>query len=73
LDLEVEEGVQIWVDGVPTPLAGSSIRLDLPQGMPELVFAIDCDSGPEQLRVRVQPAGSQPAVLRLPLRLTPSP
>jgi hypothetical protein len=62
-------GVQLWVNGKPTPLAGPQIDLELPLGDVEIVLALDRETRGDGIRLQVRGGATNPAVYKLPLSL----
>lgn len=69
LVLSEDAGVQLWVNGKPTPVAQKQVALELPAGDCEIVIALDRDVRSDGIRLQVQGGATNPAVFQLPLSL----
>ena len=67
--LSEEAGVQLWLHGKPTPVAGGRVALDLPQGDCEIVVALDREIRSDGIRLQVRGGATRPAAFKLPLAL----
>ncbi len=61
-------GVQMWLDGKPTPLTQPRLALELAAGRHEAVFAINREAASPQLQVKVEADPAGKAVIKLPLQ-----
>ncbi|MBL8852476.1 MAG: hypothetical protein JNK57_00765 [Planctomycetaceae bacterium] len=71
LKLQISEtrGVQLWVQGKPTPLTGNAMVIERPVGDCEVILAIDREVGPSELSLEVEATETGAAVFKLPLSL----
>jgi hypothetical protein len=71
MELRVSEtkGLQLWVQGKPTPLTGNAIVIERPVGNCEVIIAVDRQVVNTELSLEVVATESGSAAFKLPLTL----